>query len=103
MATLLHIHCSPRSNQSASGNVAQHFVTSYRASHPRDTVLCLNLWEMDLPEPPRAQSPAPMISSASRTWPGRMMWLSSASANSFASAYIASARAGCGAARSAIS
>jgi len=50
MAKLLHIEASPRGERSASINVAKHFIESYRAAHPGDTVETLNLWRADLPE-----------------------------------------------------
>ena len=50
MAKLLHIQASPRGNRSASVTVAQHFIESYRAAHPGDTVETLDLWKAGLPE-----------------------------------------------------
>ena len=50
MAKLLHIQASPRGNRSASVTVAQHFIESYLATHPGDTVETLDLWQAGLPE-----------------------------------------------------
>ena len=50
MTKLLHIQASPRIGRSASITVAEHFLNVYRATHPRDTVETLNLWEAELPE-----------------------------------------------------
>jgi FMN-dependent NADH-azoreductase len=50
MAKLIHIQSSPRGGRSASQAVAVHFLESYRAAHPGDTVDTLDLWQVDLPE-----------------------------------------------------
>jgi FMN-dependent NADH-azoreductase len=50
MAKLLHIQTSPRGSRSASQAVAEHFIDSYRRSHPSDTVETLDLWQAELPE-----------------------------------------------------
>jgi FMN-dependent NADH-azoreductase len=50
MAKLLHIIASPRGNRSASITVAKHFIESYLAAHPGDTVETLDLWRAGLPE-----------------------------------------------------
>jgi FMN-dependent NADH-azoreductase len=50
MAKLLHIEASPRGKRSASVTVAQHFIDSYLATHPGDTVETLDLWQAGLPE-----------------------------------------------------
>ncbi|HEV3271074.1 MAG TPA: NAD(P)H-dependent oxidoreductase [Candidatus Methylacidiphilales bacterium] len=50
MAKLLHIVASPRGKRSASIAVAEHFIDSYRAAHPGDTVETLDLWHAALPE-----------------------------------------------------
>lgn len=50
MAKILHIQSSPRGNRSASVAVAEHFISSYLASHPGDTVETLDLWLAKLPE-----------------------------------------------------
>ena len=50
MAKLLHIEASPRGDRSASITVAKHFIDSYRAAHPGDTVETLDLWHTGLPE-----------------------------------------------------
>jgi len=50
MSKLLHIEASPRGDRSASVTVAKHFIESYRAAHPGDTVETLDLWKAGLPE-----------------------------------------------------
>jgi FMN-dependent NADH-azoreductase len=50
MAKLIHIQSSPRGSRSASQAVAAHFIESYCAAHPGDTVDMLDLWQTDLPE-----------------------------------------------------
>ncbi len=50
MSKLLHIEASPRGNRSSSTAVARHFIESYRAAHPDDTVETLDLWHAELPE-----------------------------------------------------
>jgi FMN-dependent NADH-azoreductase len=50
MPKLLHIQASPRGARSASVTVAQHFIKSYSAAHPGDTVETLDLWQAGLPE-----------------------------------------------------
>ena len=50
MAKILHIQSSPRGSRSASIAVAEHFISSYLATHPGDTVETLDLWQADLPE-----------------------------------------------------
>jgi len=50
MAKLLHIEASPRGNRSSSIAVARHFIESYLAAHPGDTVETLDLWHTELPE-----------------------------------------------------
>lgn len=50
MSKLLHIEASPRGGRSASITVAQHFIESYLATHPGDTVETLDLWQARLPE-----------------------------------------------------
>jgi FMN-dependent NADH-azoreductase len=50
MSKLLHIEASPRGDRSASITVAKHFIESYRAAHPGDTVETLDLWHTALPE-----------------------------------------------------
>jgi len=49
MAKLIYVKTSPRKDRSHSSRVAQQFVESYRAAHPKDTVEELDLWHMDLP------------------------------------------------------
>ncbi len=49
MAKLLYIEASPRKERSASIAVAQHFIDTYRAAHPTDTVETLDLWQAKLP------------------------------------------------------
>jgi FMN-dependent NADH-azoreductase len=50
MSKLLHISASLRGDRSASITVARHFIDSYRAAHPGDTVETLDLWQAGLPE-----------------------------------------------------
>lgn len=50
MSKLLHIQSSPRHHRSASIAVAQHFIETYKARFPDDTVETLDLWEQPLPE-----------------------------------------------------
>lgn len=50
MSKLLHIEASPRGDRSASITVAKHFIETYRAAHPGDTVETLDLWHAGLPE-----------------------------------------------------
>jgi FMN-dependent NADH-azoreductase len=50
MAKLLHIVSSPRKERSASRQVAEAFVQSYRARRPDLEVSTLDLWDVDLPE-----------------------------------------------------
>ncbi|HTV48503.1 MAG TPA: NAD(P)H-dependent oxidoreductase [Phycisphaerae bacterium] len=50
MATLLHIKTSPRGSRSASHTVAEHFIKSYRSTHPGDSVETLDVWQAKLPE-----------------------------------------------------
>ncbi|GAA5131760.1 NAD(P)H-dependent oxidoreductase [Luteolibacter yonseiensis] len=50
MAKILHIQSSPRGSRSASIEVAGHFIASYLATHPGDSVETLDLWQEDLPE-----------------------------------------------------
>ena len=49
MSKVLHIVASPR-GRSASTAVAKHFLASYLAAHPEDTVETLDLWTANLPE-----------------------------------------------------
>ncbi len=50
MSKLLHIEASPRGKRSASISVAQNFLDVYRAKHPGDTIVTLDLWHTKLPE-----------------------------------------------------
>ena len=50
MSKLLHLEASPRGDRSASITVAKHFIESYLAAHPGDTVETLDLWHANLPE-----------------------------------------------------
>lgn len=50
MAKLLYIESSPRKNRSKSIAVANAFLDSYRAAHPDDEVVTLDLWSKSLPE-----------------------------------------------------
>jgi FMN-dependent NADH-azoreductase len=49
MAKLLYIESSPRKQRSKSIAVAQAFIEKYRAEHPSDKVVTLDLWEKKLP------------------------------------------------------
>src|SRR5688572_10475592 len=49
MARLLYIESSPRKERSASISVATHFLDTYRAAHPQDTIETLDLWDTVLP------------------------------------------------------
>jgi len=49
MATLLYIQASPRIERSHSIAVASAFVEAYRAGHPDDRIIEMNLFETDLP------------------------------------------------------
>jgi FMN-dependent NADH-azoreductase len=50
MAQLLYIECSPRKDRSASIEVSRAFIDAYRAAHPGDSVVTLDVWNLDLPE-----------------------------------------------------
>jgi FMN-dependent NADH-azoreductase len=50
MPKLLHIQSSPRSERSASIEVAKHFLQTYQTANSDDAVETLDLWEADLPE-----------------------------------------------------
>lgn len=50
MAKLLYIESSPRKTRSKSIAVAQAFLEHYKAEHPSDEVVTLDLWEKKLPE-----------------------------------------------------
>ncbi|RWB30188.1 MAG: FMN-dependent NADH-azoreductase [Mesorhizobium sp.] len=50
MTKLLHIVSSPRKECSASREVAEAFVQSYRARRPDLEISTLDLWDVDLPE-----------------------------------------------------
>lgn len=50
MARLLHIESSPRKTRSASLEVAQAFVETYRQAHPNASIDTLDLWQTPLPE-----------------------------------------------------
>lgn len=50
MAKLLYIESSPRKNRSKSISVAHEFIAKYKATHPSDEVVTLDLWEKQLPE-----------------------------------------------------
>jgi FMN-dependent NADH-azoreductase len=49
MAKLIHIESSPRKARSKSIEIATVFIDAYQAAHPDDTVVTMDLWEMDLP------------------------------------------------------
>ncbi|MBX3439797.1 MAG: NAD(P)H-dependent oxidoreductase [Planctomycetaceae bacterium] len=50
MATLLYIESSPRKARSKSIAAARAFLEVYKASHPNDRVVTLDLWDKKLPE-----------------------------------------------------
>lgn len=50
MAKLLYIESSPRKNRSKSIGVANAFIETYKANHPDDEVVTLDLWAANLPE-----------------------------------------------------
>lgn len=50
MPRLLHLVASPRSQRSASTEVAVHFIERWRARHPGTEVRTLDLWQCQLPE-----------------------------------------------------
>jgi FMN-dependent NADH-azoreductase len=50
MSTLLYIESSPRKERSKSISVAKAFIETYKAEHPGDEVVTLDLWEKKLPE-----------------------------------------------------
>jgi FMN-dependent NADH-azoreductase len=50
MAKLLYIKASPRGDRSYSIAVADKFVESYKAAHPNDEIVTLDLFQTSLPE-----------------------------------------------------
>ncbi|MDX1925315.1 MAG: NAD(P)H-dependent oxidoreductase [Pirellulaceae bacterium] len=50
MSKLLYIEASPRKERSKSIAVAKAFLDAYRAAHPNDEVVTLDLWAKALPE-----------------------------------------------------
>lgn len=50
MSKLLYIESSPRKERSKSIAVSRVFLDAYRAAHPSDEVVTLDLWEKNLPE-----------------------------------------------------
>lgn len=50
MSKLLYIEASPRKERSKSIAVAREFIQQYRASHPGDEVITIDLWQKQLPE-----------------------------------------------------
>jgi FMN-dependent NADH-azoreductase len=50
MSTLLYFESSPRKERSKSISVAKAFIETYKAEHPGDEVVTLDLWEKKLPE-----------------------------------------------------
>lgn len=50
MSTLLYIESSPRKQRSASIEVAQAFLTTYRETHPDAHIDTLDVWSTPLPE-----------------------------------------------------
>jgi FMN-dependent NADH-azoreductase len=49
MSTILYIQASPRGSRSYSLAVADAFIESYRALHPDDRIVTLNVFEANLP------------------------------------------------------
>lgn len=50
MTNLLHIAASPRTERSASREVAQHFISSFTDTNPGTIVHTIDLWQTALPE-----------------------------------------------------
>lgn len=50
MTKLLYIEASPRKERSKSIAVAKEFIRQYKASHPNDEVVTIDLWNKALPE-----------------------------------------------------
>lgn len=50
MGTLLYVEASPRKERSASIDVAQAFLESYRQAHPGVTIDTLDIWSTPMPE-----------------------------------------------------
>lgn len=50
MKTLLYVKGSPRGERSKTGQVAESFLDSYRATHPDARVDVNDLWQAPLPE-----------------------------------------------------
>jgi len=50
MSLLLYIESSPRKKRSASTEVSQSFISSYKEAHPTNEVEYLDLWNLDMPE-----------------------------------------------------
>ncbi|MEW4526749.1 MAG: FMN-dependent NADH-azoreductase [Maioricimonas sp. JB045] len=50
MTKLLYIESSPRKQRSKSIRLAQAFLDEYRAAHPDDEIVTLDLWSRTLPE-----------------------------------------------------
>jgi FMN-dependent NADH-azoreductase len=50
MAQLLVIECSPRKARSASIEVSRAFIDAYRETHPGDSVVTVDVWNLDMPE-----------------------------------------------------
>ena len=49
MAKLLYVEASPRKKRSSSIAVAKLFLDQYKASHPNDEVIFVDLWKKELP------------------------------------------------------
>ncbi|MEM9826232.1 MAG: NAD(P)H-dependent oxidoreductase [Planctomycetota bacterium] len=50
MSKLLYIESSPRKSRSKSIKVSEAFLDAYKAAHPDDEVVTIDLWEKQLPE-----------------------------------------------------
>jgi len=50
MARVLYVECSPNKRHSASIEVCNAFLDTYRLAHPDDTVHTLDVWNLALPE-----------------------------------------------------
>lgn len=49
MAKVLYVEASPRKQRSASIEVCEAFIESYRSIHPADEIETLDIWSLDLP------------------------------------------------------
>jgi FMN-dependent NADH-azoreductase len=49
MTKLLYIECSPRKKRASSIAIAKLFLEQYRATHPNDEIITIDLWNKELP------------------------------------------------------